>query len=148
MARQTLSVPGTMSGISLAAAAFEQFWDSAQLPGASRWRFLTALDEVLSNIVRHGMRAGARPIDLTFEFNADVVTVDVSDRGEPFDPLSLPAPDTMSPLEQRKPGGLGVSIVTGLMDGVRYERHAAQNLLVMSWRVRPEAVSPGTSHAD
>ena len=148
MPRQTLSVPGTMSGVSLAAAAFEQFWESARLPDDSRWRFLTALDEVLSNIVRHGMRGADAPIDLTFQLDADVVTVDVSDRGEPFDPLSLPAPDTTSPLEHRRPGGLGVTLVTGLMDRVRYERKAAQNLLTMSWRVRPDAASPGTSHAD
>lgn len=148
MPRQTLSVPGTTSGVSLAATAFEQFWASANLPQDSRWRFLTALDEVLSNIVRHGLRSGGGLIHLTFDLDGDVVSVDVTDGGEPFDPLSLPAPDTTLPLDQRTPGGLGVSLVTGLMDRVRYERKAAQNLLMMSWRVRPEAVSPGTPHAD
>lgn len=148
MPRQTLTVPGTTSGVGLAAAAFEQFWETAGLPQASRWRFLTALDEVLSNIVRHGMRAGAAPIDLTFALEGGVVTVDVADRADAFDPLSLPAPDTTSPLDHRTPGGLGVTLVTKLMDRVRYERTAGQNLLIMSWRVRPEAVSPGTSHAD
>jgi serine/threonine-protein kinase RsbW len=148
MPRQSLSVPGTMAGVSLAAAAFEQFWQSSGLPPTSRWRFLTALDEVLSNIVRHGLHGAAAPIDLTFDLDGDVVTVDVADHGAPFDPLSLPAPDTTSPIEVRKPGGVGVSIVQGLMDRVRYERKAAQNQLIMSWRVRPEAVSPGASDAD
>lgn len=148
MSRQSVSVPGTMAGVSLAATAFETFWQSAGLPEASRWRFLTALDEVLSNIVRHGMHGREAPIELTFDFAEGEVTVDVRDAGDPFDPLTLPPPDTTSPLEQRRPGGLGVAFVTGLMDRVRYERTAAQNQLIMSWRVRPEAVSPGTSHAD
>ena len=56
--------------------------------------------------------------------------MEVSDTANAFDPLSLPSPDLTLPLEQRKPGGLGVMLVRKLMDEVHYERRDGRNHFV------------------
>jgi anti-sigma regulatory factor (Ser/Thr protein kinase) len=63
---QTVSVPGTTAGVARAADAFDEFCLSANVPNVAKWRFQLALDELLSNIVRHGYAGAAGQIRLTF----------------------------------------------------------------------------------
>ena len=89
----------------------------------------------MSNVVRHG--DGDRPatIDVAFGGDGAIVLVSVADSGPPFDPLSLPPPDTSAPLDARKAGGLGIALVRALADEVRYERRDGRNHLSMTWRI-------------
>jgi serine/threonine-protein kinase RsbW len=131
---QTLSVPGTLPGVRQAVEAFEQFCRTEGLSPRAAWRFLLALDEILSNIVRHGLAGRRAAIDLTFSTDDDEVAVEIVDTAEAFNPLLAPPPDTSSPLQQRQPGGLGIALVRQLMDDVRYERRNERNHFVMRWR--------------
>ena len=132
---ETLSVPGTLRGVRQAVDAFERFGHGQALAAESVWPFLVALDEILSNIVRHGQAGPDRPIDLRFSCDAGVIEVEVIDASVPFDPLSAPAPDTAGLLDERRPGGLGVALARQLMDGARYERRGHRNHFVMTRRV-------------
>jgi serine/threonine-protein kinase RsbW len=148
-AAETMSVPGTTAGVAQAVQAFEGFCRTHALPPQARWRFLVALDEILSNIVRHG--SGDAPIGLTFSVERGTVGLDVVDRAAAFNPLLVPEPDTSAPLDRREPGGLGLALVRRLMDEVRYERRENQNCLSMRWRepqgaVRPETRTPDGNH--
>ncbi len=102
-----------------------------------RRRILTALDEVLSNVIRHGREDGPGTIVITASPGPDRVDVDVADGNPPFNPLSLPAPDTSSALDERRPGGLGIMLVRALSDDVRYERRDGRNHVTMTWRLAP-----------
>ncbi len=131
---EELSVPGTLAGVRQAVDAFEQFGRSRELPPRDAWRVLLALDEILSNIVRHGLAGSRAPIDVTFSFADGRVVVEIVDSAEAFNPLLAPAPDTSSPLDQRQPGGLGIALVQQLMDEIEYERRDERNHFVMTWR--------------
>ncbi len=131
----SVSVPGTTAGVGRAAAAFDEFCRSQGVPGEARWRFQVALDEILSNIVRHGLRGQDGAIALSFAFDGDAVTVGVVDGGPAFDPRQAPAPDTTSPLEARRPGGLGVRFAESLVGELAYERRDGENHLTLTWRV-------------
>jgi len=131
---ETLSVPGTLQGVRQAVQAFEQFGQAHALAHTAAWRFPLALDEILSNIVRHGLRGQRGAIDLTFSVDDEFVAVEVVDTADAFNPLLAPAPDTTSPLDQRQPGGLGIALVRELMDDVGYERRNDRNHFVMRWR--------------
>lgn len=133
-ARARLSVPGTPAGVLQALDAFTEFGRSVALPPDHEWRFLVAMDEVLSNVVSHGRHDAA--IDLGFSLTKHMLTVEIADSAEAFNPLSAPAPDLTAPLEGRRPGGLGIAIVRGLMDRVVYERRAGRNRLVLTSRIR------------
>jgi len=128
---ETISVPGSLLGVRQAMQAFERFGRMHGLPAGAEWRVLLALDEILSNIVRHGAAAGNPGIDVTFALGDGSVQVEVMDSAEPFNPLLAPPPDTHSPLDDRRPGGLGIALVRQLMDETRYERRGSRNHFVM-----------------
>jgi anti-sigma regulatory factor (Ser/Thr protein kinase) len=131
-------IPATDAGLKRAASAFDDFVNDRQVPIEAHRRFLLALDEVLSNIVRHG-QPGSTTIGLTFSMDADRLEVEVADSAGPFNPLDAPVPDTTSSLETRKPGGVGIALVRAFMDQVRYERRDDRNVLTLSARVTPPA---------
>ena len=91
---------------------------------------MVALDEVLSNVVRHG-RPGDGVIRVGFDLSGETLTVTVEDSSPAFNPLEGPAADTTSALEHRKAGGVGIAIVTGLLEDVRYERAGGRNRLIL-----------------
>jgi serine/threonine-protein kinase RsbW len=128
----TLSVPGTLSGVGEAIEAFSRFGRAHGVPPGAIWRVQLALDEILSNIVRHAYRGGGGAIDMTFSVGEDnVVEVEIVDAADAFNPLQAPAPDTTSALAGRAPGGHGIALVRGLMDAATYERREHRNHFVM-----------------
>jgi serine/threonine-protein kinase RsbW len=133
-ATHTLSVPGTLPGVGAAIAAFEQFGRDHGISESAAWRFPLALDEILSNIVRHGLAGPPASIDLTFSVDTDYVTIEVVDQAGAFNPLLAPPPDTTSALEQRTPGGLGIALVRELMDETCYARRDERNYFSMRCR--------------
>ena len=126
-----LHVSASTAGLREASGALDAFGARVGLPAGVAWRLHVALDEVLSNIVRHGAASG---IDLTFQADGRNAVIVVSDDGPPFDPLSRPTPDVRQALETRVPGGLGVSLVRGLMDDVTYAR-TDRNVLTLRTRI-------------
>ena len=128
---ETLSVPGTVAGVRLAILAFERFGRHHGVPGGTEWRVKLALDEILSNIVRHGTPEGRAAIELTFSIAGGVAAVEIVDASAPFDPLRAQPPDTTSALRDRQPGGLGIELVRKLMDATSYERRGNLNYFVM-----------------
>lgn len=131
---ETLSVPGTLSGVLQAVQAFEQFGRVHGLSKGAMWRVPLALDEILSNIVRHGLAGRRATIDLTFALDGEDVAVEIADAADAFNPLLAPPPDTTSPLDERQPGGQGIALVRRLMDDTRYERRYGRNHFLMRCR--------------
>lgn len=129
-----LHVSASTAGLREASGALDAFSARAGLPATVAWRLHVALDEILSNIVRHGAASG---IDIAFKIEGRAASIVVSDDGPPFDPLSRPAADVRQALESRSPGGLGVSLVRGLMDDVTYAR-TDRNILTLRTRIAPD----------
>ena len=80
-----------------------------------------AVDEICSNIVRHGYDGQGGQVEVTVQVVAAGVQVIVRDWGVAFDPGVVAVPDLDAPLEQRALGGLGLFLVRQLMDDVRFE---------------------------
>jgi len=138
--RLTVRVAASQEGLRAAAGAFDRFEAAHSLDLETGWPVHVALDEVLSNVVRHG--AAGRPhlvIDVTFALVAGSLEVTVVDDGPEWNPLELPPPDTAAPLEARDPGGLGVHLVRNLMDRVAYTRQDDRNRLVFARRCEAAA---------
>lgn len=87
------------------------------------------LDEVVSNAFGHG---GASAAEVRAHVAEGRVTVEVVDDGAPFDPTAAPAPATDAALDDRSVGGLGIHLVSRLMDEVTYERRGERNHLRLS----------------
>ena len=140
-----VSVPLARAAVSELGLALEAFCSAEVIPEDTAWRLKVALDEILANIVSHGATDGdGHAIDVWFARLDDLVQVRIADDGVPFDPLSRPDPDTTAPLEARQPGGLGIALVKGLIDDVRYER---TNRNILTLRTRIAAASNPSDHS-
>jgi anti-sigma regulatory factor (Ser/Thr protein kinase) len=89
-----------------------------------------ALEEVLSNVIRHGFRDGARhAIELVLRVCAGRVDLQIVDDGAEFDPLQAPAAKIDVPLAERRAGGLGIHLLRAFASDIRYERVGDRNCL-------------------
>jgi serine/threonine-protein kinase RsbW len=80
-----------------------------------------AVDEACTNVIRHAYASTpGQTIEISVEWNADSITVTLVDRGSPFDPTSVPAPDIRAAVASGRRGGLGLQIMRMLMDEVEY----------------------------
>ena len=127
-----MSVAADPDGVGKVNAAFTNFAQKYELPEGVRRSFNVALDELLANLLSHGM-AGVDAGALTIEVEPDQerLTVTLVDDGPPFDPFSESAPDTTLSVEDRPIGGLGIHLVRELMDEVSYERRDGRNVVIL-----------------
>ncbi len=136
-----VSVPGTDAGIRTVLDTLGAFLAEHGLSKAVSWPVEVSLDEVLANVVRHGLegRGATATVDVELRFDPRddpaVCEVVVIDDGPPFDPLAAPAPDTSLGVEDRPIGGLGIALVRKLMDEVDYQRRDGRNRLRMARRL-------------
>ena len=94
-----------------------------------------ALEEALVNVVQYAYPSGTTgDISLTARTSADkrALVFELRDKGIAFNPLEAPSPDITLGVEDRPIGGLGIFLVTQLMDSVAYQRTAAENVLTMT----------------
>jgi serine/threonine-protein kinase RsbW len=95
-----------------------------------------AIEEACTNVVRHGYGGQGGEIELQIEPAEGGVRVTVRDWGKAFDPEAVPVPDVTAPLDERRPGGLGLYLMRKLMDEVSFEFDAEQgNALTMFKRL-------------
>jgi len=133
----SLRVAGRLDEVARVNGAVEQFWERHKLPEDAKFDVLLCLEEILSNVIRHGQsRAAKRFIRVDTRVARDEVEIQVSDDGIEFDPLSYPPPGFDLPLAQRKRGGLGVHLVRSLMDRIHYERSGKRNVFTMARKLR------------
>jgi serine/threonine-protein kinase RsbW len=98
-----------------------------------------AVDEACSNVIEHGYGGRGGEIEVTIGPIEDGIQVMMRDWGNSFDPDAVPIPDVTAPLEDRKPGGLGLFLMREMMDDVRFEFDRQQgNTLTMIKRRRKE----------
>ena len=139
-------LPVSAAAVGQAAGALDAFCAAERLPDEIAWRLRVALDEIVANVIAHGAAELASGLDIWFSRDGPFVEVTVADDGPPFDPLKRAAPDITSPLETRQPGGLGIALVKGLMDEVRYQR-TTRNIVTIRKRIDP-APSGGGAGTD
>lgn len=114
--------------------------DQARVAGLDEhavWEVQLATDEAATNVIQHSYKQKPGPITISTQVIANEFEITICDRGEPFNPESVPEPDLVSPLEERKTGGLGLFLMRKLMDRVEFRFDAGENVLVMAKQLRP-----------
>lgn len=88
------------------------------------------VEELVVNIMNYGSQSGAETlIELTLVQEGQHLHLTLSDNGMAFDPLQVKAPDLSTDLDQRPVGGLGIYLVTQLVDELSYQRVGQWNQL-------------------
>lgn len=94
-----------------------------------------SVDEACTNIIKHAYTNksnGRIVIRCMLSEASDKFVVEIMDWGKPFDPTTLPKPDTESSLHERKEGGLGIFFIRKFMDEISYQRSDNMNLLTLA----------------
>jgi anti-sigma regulatory factor (Ser/Thr protein kinase) len=130
----TIQIANDLSEIALVTARLQAFGRMHGLADQLVDQFVLALDELVANIVQHGLSTDDHEtIRISITLDAARLGMEISDPGKAFDPLhEAPAPDLDSPLEQRRIGGLGVHFVRAMMDDVTYRREGDRNVLTLA----------------
>ena len=133
----TVRLPADLREIERLNRLVRQFGDLHEIPSRTLYAVNLALDEVVTNIVRHGFDdPKGREVVAHILVQESVVTTVVTDEGRSFNPLDVPAPDLTAPLSERELGGLGIHLVRNLMDAVEYHREKEKNVLTLRKRIR------------
>ena len=101
-------------------------------------RTTIVLEELLTNLWKYGYPDRDRPegtAEITLELQDERLTIEFTDDGQAFDPLSGPPPDLDQTLEIREPGRLGLHIAREFMDEALYDRRDGRNVVRLSRRV-------------
>lgn len=129
----SLTLRNDISEISRLVDRLEAFGAEAGLHADVAYRMTLALDEVVSNVIRHGFSDGApHEIAVAIAIADGTVSATVTDDGDPYDPREAPPPDFDSPLDQRRIGGLGMHLVREMMDRIDYHRNDGHNVLTVT----------------
>jgi len=91
-----------------------------------------AVDEAVTNIIRHGFHGRDGVIEVRCRFSAEDVVITIEDSADPFNPLSVKEPELGDNVESRQIGGLGVFLMRKKMDQVTYEFKNGKNVLTLS----------------
>jgi serine/threonine-protein kinase RsbW len=130
---QTLTFPAHLDSLAQISLFITDAAERAGLDERATWQVQLAVDEAATNIIQHAYDADAPGnISLACEHDADTFVVRLRDHGRGFDPADVPPPDTLASLEDRQVGGLGIYLMTRLMDEVHFDFDPqAGNLVTM-----------------
>jgi serine/threonine-protein kinase RsbW len=96
-----------------------------------------ATDEACTNSIEHAYNGRKGEVRVCCWTEGDEYVVRVTDFGDPFDPDSVPIPDTTVPLTERSIGGLGLYFMRELVDRVDFMSDSVQgNQVIMRKRRR------------
>jgi anti-sigma regulatory factor (Ser/Thr protein kinase) len=138
----TLQVTNDLREVVRVVDALHQLCDRHSIATDTASDVSLAVDEVLSNVIRHG-----RPdefIEVRIGVTSKAIHVEVEDDGTPFNPITAPMPRFDIPAVDRGPGGLGIYLTKHMMTELSYRRLNGRNILRMSRSIgspRPNSLS-------
>lgn len=93
-----------------------------------------ALEEAVVNVMNYAYPKDQIGIIVIEAYaNKENIKFIITDNGIPFDPTATDSePDLTAGIEERSIGGLGIFLVTHLMDEVKYERKEDKNILILN----------------
>ncbi len=90
-----------------------------------------ACEEALVNVINYAYPGQDGELEITYFNSENFLEIGINDSGVPFNPLSLPDPDILAPMDARRIGGLGIFMIKKIMDEARYKREKGRNMLVL-----------------
>lgn len=117
-----LILPSRIEAINDAASAAAQFVERAGIGADAGFGIDLAIREAVTNAVLHGNRRDeAKTVEVRFKSFKQRIEITVRDRGEGFDPNSVP--DPTDPQNLLKASGRGILFMRTFMDEVEWSHH-------------------------
>ena len=130
----SITIKNELAEIGRVAQVFDRFWKKHSLADPVVNAVQVALDEMIANIVQYAYDdAEEHKIYIEISLTEEALTLQIRDDGRPFNPFSTTPtkPDTTSTLAKRPVGGLGLHLITSLMDSCEYHYRDKHNCSIM-----------------
>ena len=104
-----------------------------ELPQALAMNINLVIEEAVSNIIFYAFNdKDKHEIRITISLENSRLTIKITDDGIPFNPLKQQQPDITLSAEERPIGGLGIFLISQIMDNMHYSRQKNQNILTLN----------------
>ena len=134
---------GTIDGISAAAQWVDTIAIDQQFPDQLVFALQICLEELLTNVVRHGGPKSSGDlsevpipplnVEISISTGDQRVIMTVEDNGKPFDVVNAPAHRIDQPLDEVQPGGLGIQLIRNFASSITYEQAGLGNRVIVEF---------------
>jgi serine/threonine-protein kinase RsbW len=130
---ERLSLQGRLADLTLVPPWVAYLASAYSIPENTRYAMDLCLEELLSNIIRHGYRDEfSRPIIVHYSTVQDLFLLVIDDEAPPFNPL-LWKESLEESLSGTRIGGFGLNLVRNFARTVEYERTPMGNRLTLTF---------------
>ena len=95
-----------------------------------------AVEEIFVNIAKYAYCPESGSVSVCIAAEGENVIIRFEDSGRVFNPLEHVPPDLLKLVHEQESAGLGIFIVTKIMDKVSYERSGGKNIFQMIKKIR------------
>jgi serine/threonine-protein kinase RsbW len=109
----------------------DEFASSNNIDEDSRRAISFAVEELFTNMVKYNPE-GTRDVSIALQLSGKRFTASLTDHDvRPFDPTALNEVNVNAPIEERKPGGLGIFLTKKLMDDIKFQHINGNNIITL-----------------
>jgi serine/threonine-protein kinase RsbW len=131
-ARENIVITNKVDELPILAGKIEELAEKWNLPMALTMNLNLVLEEAVSNVIFYAFKDQEKhEINISLSLDGNTLTIEIIDDGIPFDPTLRQKPDIALPAEERPIGGLGIFLISKIMDSVNYKRFNNQNVLTL-----------------
>lgn len=131
MSRLCLNLRSVSEDLKALSAFVEENALDAGLDKAQFKRIELALEEATINIIHHAYGGQGGKLELCCASVQGGLEFSLVDEGPPFNPLEAPVLEVITDIASQKIGGMGIHMIRGLTDELRYRREEEQNVLTL-----------------
>jgi serine/threonine-protein kinase RsbW len=126
------TIPSRLPALMRAIDELNLFLAEQSADAVALHRTQLVLEEMGTNVIKYGFdQPGEHPMTLRAQCVADFIELTLVDGGHAFDPRQASEPDPEAALEERTPGGWGISLVRRLVTEMDYQRIDGTNVLTL-----------------
>ena len=129
----TVLIPSAPEYLKVIRAVIREFGELDHWSDEDIRATVLAVDEACSNIMKHAYKGQTgHTITVKIEAGEEALQVELLDQGEPVDPNNIQP----RKLDEIRPGGLGVYLISALMDDVVFDTEYTEgNRLILKRRI-------------
>ncbi len=134
--KENIVITNKIEDLGILSDRIEYLGEKWNMPLSITMNINLAIEEVVSNIVFYAFNDEKKhDINISISLSDNIISIDIEDDGMAFDPTIAKQPDINLPIEERPIGGLGIFLVTKIMDEVSYKREQHMNRLKLIKRL-------------
>jgi anti-sigma regulatory factor (Ser/Thr protein kinase) len=135
--KEEISIKSSIDELPVLAGKIEALGEKWDLPMPLTMNLNLVLEEAISNIVFYAFpdKDEKHHVNIDINYENEEIEIVIKDKGIPFDPTAKGKPDIDLPAEERPVGGLGIFLITKIMDSVNYKRENDKNILNLKKKI-------------